>query len=225
MKQSYYVNDIYTTIQGEGCLTGVAMVLVRLQGCGVGCPWCDTKETWQEGQFDQTEKYLSGALGSNEKYVSMTAEKIAEMVKNHYPGPKWILVTGGEPGEQHLAPLVTKLHKFGYKVALETSGTMTGQLKASFDWVCVSPKIGMPGGRLLHTGAIEEADEIKMVVGRQNDIDNLIDLIDNYNLKENVQICLQPVSRSEKATDLCMEYVTRMGWRLSLQVHKFTCAR
>jgi 6-pyruvoyltetrahydropterin/6-carboxytetrahydropterin synthase len=42
---SYVVNDIYTCIQGEGVQTGVAMVLLRLQGCAVGCPWCDTKET------------------------------------------------------------------------------------------------------------------------------------------------------------------------------------
>lgn len=38
----YRVNDIYTTVQGEGCQTETAMVLLRLQGCGVGCPWCDT---------------------------------------------------------------------------------------------------------------------------------------------------------------------------------------
>ena len=38
---------MFETIQGEGAHTGVPSIFVRLQGCPVGCPWCDTKHTWE----------------------------------------------------------------------------------------------------------------------------------------------------------------------------------
>ena len=40
------INEMFETIQGEGAHTGIPSIFVRLQGCPVGCPWCDTKHTW-----------------------------------------------------------------------------------------------------------------------------------------------------------------------------------
>ncbi len=42
----YPVNELFETLQGEGSFTGVPAIFVRLQGCPVGCPWCDTRHTW-----------------------------------------------------------------------------------------------------------------------------------------------------------------------------------
>lgn len=216
----YPVNDCYTCIQGEGVQTGVAMVLLRLQGCAVGCPWCDTKETWA---FDQTQEVttLDDALGGNTRYMVMGVESIVQHIVENHPGPKWVLVTGGEPAQYNLKPLVVALHQAGYKVALETSGTETGHIGAGFDWVCVSPKLNMPGGKVVKGEALASADEIKHVVGRQQDIDNLDRLLAAHPVSPEVQICLQPVSLSQKATDLCFAVVQARGWRLSLQTHKF----
>ena len=36
------VNEIFWSLQGEGAFTGTPSVFFRLQGCSVGCPWCDT---------------------------------------------------------------------------------------------------------------------------------------------------------------------------------------
>ena len=41
------VNELFETVQGEATFTGMPSTFVRLQGCDVGCPWCDTKYTWE----------------------------------------------------------------------------------------------------------------------------------------------------------------------------------
>jgi len=220
------VNDIYATVQGEGVQTGVPMVVLRLHGCGVGCPWCDTKETWaidpsqEEGVADLD---LSPILGANPRYAQMSGTEIAAYMRRQFPQMQWVLVTGGEPADQDLRGLAVALHDAGYRVALETSGTASGHIYARFDWVCVSPKIDMPGGRQVLGPALAVADEIKHVVGIQKDIDRLDALLKEHAilLKEKVQICLQPISQSPKATKLCLETVQARGWRLSIQTHKY----
>src|SRR5690554_113441 len=49
----YPLNEVFQTIQGEGMFTGVAAIFIRLQGCPVGCPWCDTQHTWEQRTADQ----------------------------------------------------------------------------------------------------------------------------------------------------------------------------
>jgi 7-carboxy-7-deazaguanine synthase len=220
----YPVNDCYPCVQGEGVQTGVAMVLLRLHGCAVGCPWCDTRETWYF-DADQQVGTLAEALGANPRYVYLSANEIAGHIVAHHPGPKWVLVTGGEPAQYDLRPLAHALQEAGYRNALETSGTELGHLHADFDWVCVSPKLNMPGGKVVRPEALAVADEIKHVVGRQRDIHDLDALLAGTQLKPNVQICLQPVSVRQKATELCIETVQARGWRLSVQTHKYIAAR
>lgn len=217
---NYPVNDIYTCVQGEGVQTGVAMVLLRLHGCAVGCPWCDTKETWELAAANE-KPTLAEALGTNPYYVQMSAAEIAAYIRSHHPGPKWILVTGGEPAQYECGPLVAALQQAGWQTAIETSGTETGHVSAGFDWVCVSPKLNMPGGKTVLPAALAVADEVKHVVGRQRDIEELDALLATVALKESVQICLQPVSVSERATALCLDTVQQRGWRLSVQMHKY----
>lgn len=220
MNTTYLVNDIYPAIQGEGVQTGVAMVLLRLHGCAVGCPWCDTKETWAIDQQFQVET-LSEALGTNAHYAKVTPAQILSYIQTNCPGPKWILLTGGEPADQPLQPLVATLQATDYKVALETSGTAIGHLEAGLDWVCVSPKINMPGGKAIIPVAVQVAHEIKHVVGKPQDIALLDKLLLEIPLKPETEICLQPVSQSVKATQLCIETVQQRGWRLSIQTHKY----
>ena len=216
----YPINDCYTCIQGEGVQTGVAMVLLRLHGCAVGCPWCDTKETWARDPQHLVDS-LNEAIGTNPHYATLPSTKIVQYIKENHPGPRWVLVTGGEPAQYDLTPLVCALHGAGYLVALETSGTEIGHVNARIDWVCVSPKLNMPGGKVIQAQAIASADEIKHVVGRPRDIDALDNLLQKFPRKADTQICLQPLSTSAKATDLCIRTVQNRGWRLSIQTHKY----
>lgn len=216
----YPVNNIYTCVQGEGVQTGVAMVLLRLHGCAVGCPWCDTKETWEFGKQYEVAT-IDAALGATAEYVWCSAETITAYIKTHHPGPQWILLTGGEPAQFSLHPLVQQLQMAGYKVAIETSGTERGHLDAGLDWVCVSPKLEMPGGKVVLTDALASADELKHVVGRNRDIAQLDHLLTTFTPKPEMQICLQPISQSKKATQICIDTVQQRGWRLSVQMHKY----
>lgn len=221
----YAINNVYPSIQGEGCQTGVPMVILRLQGCAVGCPWCDTKETWK---FDAHTLRVTPPEVFNEDgtpshhWIILAASEMAAYIRRKYSNLLWVLLTGGEPADQDLEALVNALHDAGFRVALETSGTATGFFSALPDWVCVSPKIEMPGGRAVLPEVMATADEIKYVIGKRDDLFKLDALLASCpTLKEGVQICLQPVSQSAKATALCLETCMSRGWRLSIQTHKF----
>lgn len=218
----YLVNDLYPCLQGEGVQTGVPMFLLRLHGCPVGCPWCDTKETWHTEPQNRVDT-MAEALGANPRYAVLTAEAIVAEVQALGAGPRWVLLTGGEPADQDLVPLVAALRNAGYNTAIETSGTALGHCGTGAEWVCVSPKIGMPGGRKIVGDALAQAHEIKHVVGKQDDIDTLDDLLSKHAalIRDDVIISLQPVSLSEKATELCVNTAMARGWRVSLQAHKY----
>jgi len=220
----YPVNDIYPAIQGEGCQTGLAMVMLRLQGCPVGCPFCDTKETWALATEFQ-KRYLPDALGTNPRWCEAEEMDILRLINSMSQQTRWILVSGGEPAQYNLQPLVYSLHSNGYKVAIETSGTAIGHVGAGFDWITISPKMDMPGGYPLKPLAFEKAHEIKFPVGKPEDIEDLLKLIKLGVVKEGTAICLQPLSLSPKATKLCELTAQQRGWRLSVQVHKLLLLR
>lgn len=222
----YKINDIYPTIQGEGVLTGIPMILIRTQGCPVGCRFCDTKETWDVSGIHRETKFAD-ALGTNEKWADVSVRDLVNYCVHIASGETWILLTGGEPAMQELGDLVKALSSAGFKVALETSGTadLDSVASAYLDWVCVSPKIDQPGGRQIKGQVIARADEIKYVVGKESDIELLKEKLKEWKLKAETQILLQPISMSEKATQLCMEAATRNGWRISIQTHKILSIR
>lgn len=221
MKNNRYpVNDIYYTIQGEGVYTGQPAVFLRLHGCAVGCPFCDTKETW-DFETSLEQERISDILGANGKHAYLSGSEINAYICREFPKAIWVVVTGGEPAQYPLKALVTALHDGGLKVAIETSGTELGFVDAGFDWITVSPKIGMPGGKTIKPTAIAAADEIKHVVGKQAHIDQLDQLLAEMPPKKGATICLQPMSLSPKATELAIQTVKQRGWRLSIQTHKY----
>ena len=67
----------------------------------------------------------------------------------------------------------------------------------------------------------QEQELIGIIEGVQKDVAEFDQLLASVDLKKNVQLCLQPVSVSPKATQICLDVVQERGWRLSVQMHKF----
>jgi 7-carboxy-7-deazaguanine synthase len=100
------IAETFYSIQGEGATAGVPAVFVRLQGCSVGCRWCDTKYSWDPSAGREVE-------------LPALLEEVAT-----FPCRR-VVITGGEPLESPLfGPLSAALAERRYAVEVETSGTL-----------------------------------------------------------------------------------------------------
>lgn len=216
----YKVNEIFETIQGEGSYTGCPAIFLRLQGCPVGCSWCDTKHTWTVDPEQQISlKDTLQKTSDSEGWSQATAEEIlAEFQRQGYQA-RHVVITGGEPCLYDLNPLCELLHQHGLSTQIETSGTFAIKAPAE-TWVTVSPKVNMKGGYEVLTSALERADEIKHPVGRERDIEELLLLLQRVQASDKL-VYLQPISQKAKATRLAIEQCKKHNWRLSVQVHKY----
>ena len=217
----YPINEIFQTLQGEGVFTGVPAVFIRLQGCPVGCSWCDTKQTWEKDPSKETTlgDIALKTLDSDEWAMSDTNTLIDLMREKKYSA-KHIVITGGEPCIYDLTPLTNELELKGYQCQIETSGTYPIQCSDN-TWVTVSPKVGMKGGLKVLKQAVNRANEIKHPVAREKDIQALDELLAMRTLETPPVVALQPISQKASATKLCIDTCIKRNWRLSIQTHKY----
>jgi len=217
----YPINEMFQTLQGEGFYTGVPAIFIRLQGCPVGCAWCDTKHTWDK--LDSREISLFSVLAKtkeSDKWSAASAEELLVIISRQGYTARHVVITGGEPCLYDLTPLTQLLEANGFSCQIETSGTH--QVLCTPDtWVTVSPKVNMRGGYDVLEQALERANEIKHPVGRVRDIEALDSLLAALPEAPNRIIALQPISQKEDATRLCIETCIARNWRLSMQTHKY----
>jgi len=216
----YPVNEVFETIQGEGCFTGVPALFVRLQGCPVGCAWCDTKQTWDvlsenKVSADQVIQ-VDGTIG---RWADHTGTSLIQAFKDKGFTAKHIVLTGGEPCLYDLTEVTSDFIAAGYQVQIETSGTFEVKCHDSV-WVTVSPKVNMKGGYKVLEQALVRANEIKHPVATEKHVDELDALLNGIDLTDKT-ICLQPISQKERATTLAMKVCIARNWRLSIQTHKY----
>lgn len=112
------VHSIFYTIQGEGPFSGVPAVFVRLAGCNLQCPWCDTDYTSR--RFEADVAYIVGAVG----YTRVKGILGDHAYVGNLPNAGLVVITGGEPFRQELAPLLRELVKAGFFVQIESNGTL-----------------------------------------------------------------------------------------------------
>lgn len=205
---TYFVKEIFKTLQGEGAHTGRAAIFCRFTGCNLwsgreadrvssACNFCDT-------DFIGTD----GCHGGEFAFAADLADAICREWGsdiNH----RFVVFTGGEPLLQIDPNLLTEMHLRKFKVAVETNGTI--EPPDGIDWLCVSPKS--------HTKlAVRHGQELKLVFPQQK-----VNPIDFENLSFEY-FWLQPMDGKNReantieAIEFCLKHPQ---WRLSLQAHKF----
>ena len=117
-------NGIFWTIQGEGHLRGFQMAFVRLAGCSVGCPGCDTNYS--------VDRKLE---------VDDIIYQVREVMPEH-DRDQWVWITGGEPADRDLRPLLQAIKAEGWSTAVITSGSK--RMIPPVDWLSVSPHSADP---------------------------------------------------------------------------------
>jgi 7-carboxy-7-deazaguanine synthase len=219
--QVYKINEVFESIQGEGAFTGVPSIFVRLQGCPVGCPWCDTKHTWTiKGDLNRSAAQVMAEKDESEHWFSSDVTDLFALFAEHKYQAKHIVVTGGEPCMYDLRPLSGAFIDAGYSIQIETSATY--EILVHEDaWVTVSPKVNMPGGRTVLASAMLRANEIKHPVAMQKHIEELDQVLTLLGTQAPPVIYLQPISLQKRATELAISTCIARNWRLSLQTHKF----
>lgn len=185
------VNETFLSLQGEGYFTGTAAFFLRLSGCNLACPFCDTQ---------------------HQSFVEMTEEEIVEEASRHKP--RHIVITGGEPALQLSRTLVDKLHAAGFFIHVETNGTLP--LPEGIDWVTCSPKGDFPQFlvdelKVLFMGDVTDPEAIiSPLLGKESGVKLYLQPLDTGNEKQN-----RAILRS------CINYVLQHPrWSLSLQTHK-----
>ncbi len=215
---TYSVKEMYLTLQGEGVQTGITAIFLRFSGCNLWsglerdrasaiCNFCDT-------DFIGTNGVNGGKFKTAETLAhtidALWFENLSVDAGRGFAGQKWVVCTGGEPLLQLDAPLIEALHSIGFKVAVETNGTL--KAPEALDWVCVSPKANAKLKQV-------SGDELKLVFpqieNKPTDFEHL----------DFTHFCLQPLDNKDQKTNIqsAITYcLSNPKWRLSLQTHKIT---
>ena len=204
---TYAVKECFLTLQGEGVQAGRRAVFLRFAGCNLWsgreqdreqaqCRFCDTDFVGTDGE--------GGGKFASADELAAAVEKLWGEGTDH----RLVVITGGEPMLQLDEPLVEALHGRGFRVAVETNGTLPAT--AGIDWICVSPKAG--------TEVVQRTGNELKLVWPQEGIDpaELESWAFDHFLVQPMD-CAVREEAVEAAIRLAME---RPKWRLSLQAHK-----
>lgn len=207
------LHSVFNTIQGEGPFAGTPATFIRLGGCNLQCPGCDTEYT--EGS--QMVSYM----------------EIVDRVFDLGVSPaKLVVITGGEPFRQDLTYLVNWLLRCALHVQIETNGTLAPKLTMLLEHphltIVCSPKTPT-----INPEIRSRADAFKYVA-KAGDI-SYIDGLPNHALDlpgkqlarpgAGIKVYIQPMDEQNaerNAANLaaCQASALKFGYTLCIQLHK-----
>ena len=221
------IAEIYTSVQGEGIWTGTPSVFVRVSGCNLRCWFCDTPyASWQpEGE-------------------SFTAAEVFQQIESMIPdldtgeGPPHVVLTGGEPFVfPELVALTARLANKGYKITIETAGTLYRPVKC--DLMSISPKLAnstpQSAGRWqdqheatrYQPGVIDQLlqqyfCQLKFVIQLETDLAEVQQFVDCHPLDAS-RVLLMPQGTSLEELSVVTEWLEpkcrELGWQFCPRKH------
>jgi organic radical activating enzyme len=211
-----WVQEIFSTLQGEGSHAGTPSIFVRLAGCNLTCDFCDTQF---ESAFESADNFMT---------VPQISTVINRMSSDD-PGCTNIVITGGEPFRQNFVPLVNHLLSLGFTIEIETAGTLwidTFHFISKDCHVTVSPKTPK-----INASIETVASAYKYIVGEDNCPKGSCLVPLSANGKElpmpkyRQPIFIQPmddanIEKAKANIRASIGLVKQTGWRLSVQTHK-----
>lgn len=196
------VHSVFATIQGEGPYTGHPAVFIRLSGCNLACTFCDT-------EFDS--------------YIETDVRALVENVKELSGGTmKLVVITGGEPFRQKIGILCNALLDNGFKVQIESNGTLYQEIPEPVEVVC-SPKNTGSGYRAIREDVLKHTIALKFLISAsQKDYSDIPVFIEN---QEDIAIYVQPMDeyddyKNSVNQQLAMKVANEKNAIFSLQLHK-----
>src|SRR3954452_4796579 len=204
---TYAVKECFLTLQGEGVQSGSRAVFLRFAGCNL---WSGREQDRATAQCNFCDTDFVGTDGEGGGKFSDARDLAAHVAALWGPSEdrRLVVITGGEPMLQLDRALVDALHAEGFRIAVETNGTLVAA--DGVDWLTVSPKAG--------TEVVQRSgDELKLV-WPQTGIDpaELEDWAFDHFLVQPMD-CDEAEEAVGAAIRLAMD---RPKWRLSLQAHK-----
>lgn len=198
--------EIFTSIQGESSHAGMLCTFIRMAGCNLRCSYCDTTYAYEEGM----------KLTENEILNEVT------LIGTHL-----VAITGGEPLLQKgIFHLVERLINEGYKVLIETNGTLS--IKDIDSRAIIVLDIKTPGSGMSedmdysNIDYIKPTDEIKFVITDRADYEWSKKIINKYKLKSRCHVLFSPAFGRLMPEELIKWMLEdRLDVRLNLQMHKY----
>ena len=196
----YAVADIFgPTLQGEGHFVGYPATFVRLAGCSVKS--CHIRRACDERPWAERDR--------------LSATAIIERLRG-LAGSGIVVITGGEPTDQDLVPLVAALNDARYRVHLETSGVRS-VVGLPIEWLTVSPKTSDYLQRTGHTLKVVVTPDMSW-----EDVDRLDDGTNFFHryLQPLTNVSGEPENLGEVIQMVTSPRNANGRWALSTQAHR-----
>ena len=219
------VNEIFYSIQGESTYTGWPCIFVRLTGCNLRCVYCDTQYAYEEGQERTIEEIIVEVRRHhNPRIADCRFFNPKSEIRN--PKSPLVEITGGEPMlQEEVYPLMEGLFSEGYRVLLETNGSL--DLSQVDERVIRIIDVKCPGSGMSdrvywpNLEHLRSSDELKFVLSDRRDYEWARDVIARHQLPRQCTVLLSAVFGRLSPRDVA-EWILEdhLNVRLQLQWHK-----